>query len=179
MRQANNGLNLSPIINILTQMQTIPLDLAFETSCERMTRDRKARLPVSSSSSTSRPKLVGRGLPSASIGKQKNKRRMAMDGGNPEDLAVGCMLSIRTTLGDEFEGQVITFDRPSNILVLQESSNTGPRRNIRLLKANYIKDFTFLGQSEDPLDPNSCFVDLTALQAREELALRFAFHIWI
>ncbi|CAI0386445.1 unnamed protein product [Linum tenue] len=28
------------------------------------------------------------------------------------------MLSIKTTLGDEFDGQVITFDRPSNILVL-------------------------------------------------------------
>ncbi|CAI0386095.1 unnamed protein product [Linum tenue] len=38
--------------------------------------------------------------------------------GSNEDFAVGCMLSIKTTLGDEFDGQVITFDRPSNILVL-------------------------------------------------------------
>ncbi|XP_027347187.1 protein LSM12 homolog [Abrus precatorius] len=99
-----------------------------------------------------------------------------MEGGNnnPEDLAVGCLLSIRTTLGDEFEGQVITFDRPSNILVLQEGSKSGPRRNIRLLKANYIKDFTLLGQAEDPLDPNNCYLDLTALQAREDVAIRQA-----
>ncbi|RDY12497.1 Protein LSM12-like protein, partial [Mucuna pruriens] len=101
-----------------------------------------------------------------------------MEGGNnnnnPEELAVGCLLSIRTTLGDEFEGQVVTFDRPSNILVLQEASKPGPRRNIRLLKANYIKDFTFLGQAEDPLDPNNCYLDLTALQAREEVAIRQA-----
>ncbi|XP_061358697.1 uncharacterized protein LOC133302895 isoform X2 [Gastrolobium bilobum] len=98
-----------------------------------------------------------------------------MDGGNNvEELAVGCLLSIRTTLGDEFEGQVVTFDRPSNILVLQERSKPGPRRNIRLLKANYIKDFTFLGQHDDPLDPTNCFLDLTALQAREELAIRQA-----
>lgn len=100
-----------------------------------------------------------------------------MEGGNsnnnPEDLAVGCLLSIRTTLGDEFEGQVVTFDRPSNILVLQEPSKHGPRRNIRLLKANYIKEFTFLGQAEDPLDPTNCFLDLTALQAREEVAIRY------
>ncbi|KAF7809259.1 protein LSM12-like protein [Senna tora] len=101
---------------------------------------------------------------------------MAMDGSNPEELAVGCLLSIKTTLGDEFEAHVITFDRPSNILVLQEPSSKppGPRRNIRLLKANYIKEFTFLGQAEDPLDPNNCFIDLTALQAREEVALRQA-----
>ncbi|MED6143639.1 hypothetical protein PIB30_007942 [Stylosanthes scabra] len=100
-------------------------------------------------------------------------------GGNPEELAVGCMLSIRTTLGDEFEGQVVTFDRSSNILVLQEAPSKagpgpGPRRNIRLLKANYIKDFTFLGHADDPLDPNNCFLDLAALQAREELAIRQA-----
>lgn len=42
----------------------------------------------------------------------------AMDGSNAEDLAVGCFLSIKTTLGDEFQGHVITYDRQSNILVL-------------------------------------------------------------
>ncbi|OAY79269.1 hypothetical protein ACMD2_00080 [Ananas comosus] len=41
-----------------------------------------------------------------------------MDGTNGEDLAVGCFLSLRTTLGDEVEGQIITFDRLSNILVI-------------------------------------------------------------
>ncbi|KDP21310.1 hypothetical protein JCGZ_21781 [Jatropha curcas] len=93
---------------------------------------------------------------------------------NSEDFAVGCLLSIKTTLGEEFEGQVITFDRPSNILVLQEGSKTGPRRNIRFLKANYIKEFSFLGQAEDPLDVKKCYIDLHSLQAREELALRQA-----
>nr|AFK36050.1 unknown [Lotus japonicus] len=91
-----------------------------------------------------------------------------------EELAIGCILSIRTTLGDEFEGQVVTFDRPSNILILQQGSKHGPHRNFRLLKANYIKDFTFLGQAEDPLDPTNCFLDLTALQAREVVAIRQA-----
>ncbi|CAN1311089.1 Protein LSM12 homolog A [Linum perenne] len=45
-----------------------------------------------------------------------------MEGSNisSEDFAVGCLLSIKTTLGEEFEGQVITFDRPSNILAREE-----------------------------------------------------------
>lgn len=90
-----------------------------------------------------------------------------------EDFAVGCLLSIKTTLGEEFEAQVITFDRSSNILVLQEPSKPGPHRNLRLLKANYIKDFKFLGQSDDPLDPNNFFVDLSALQAREDVAIKW------
>ncbi|XP_047321937.1 protein LSM12 homolog [Impatiens glandulifera] len=103
---------------------------------------------------------------------------MAMEGNsNGEEFAVGCILSIKTTLGDEFEGQVIAFDRPSNILVLQEGikvAAAGPKRNIRLLKANYIKDFSYLGQGEDPLDATKCYFDLNALQAREQSAVRQA-----
>ncbi|XP_061985517.1 uncharacterized protein LOC133704644 [Populus nigra] len=91
-----------------------------------------------------------------------------------EDFAVGCLLSIKTTLGEEFEGQVMTFDRPSNILVLQEGPKHGPKRNIRFLKANFIKEFSFLVQAEDPLDIKKCYIDLHSLQAREELALRQA-----
>lgn len=57
---------------------------------------------------------------------------------------------------------------------LQEGvkSGAGPKRNIRLLKANHIKDFNFLGQGEDPLDVKKCFLDLNTLQAREESAIR-------
>ncbi|XP_059648978.1 uncharacterized protein LOC132294945 [Cornus florida] len=95
---------------------------------------------------------------------------------NSEEFGVGCILSIKTTLGDEFDGQVITFDRPSNILILQEglNSGSGPRRNIRLLKANYIKEFSYLGKAEDPLDLKKCYLDLPSLQAREESAIRQA-----
>ncbi|CAO2841816.1 unnamed protein product [Amaranthus hypochondriacus] len=100
-----------------------------------------------------------------------------------EGFAVGCVLAIKTTLGEEFEATVITFDRLSNILVLlvfsfygilQEGSKSGSRKNIRLLKANYIKEFTFLHQVEDPLDIKSCYLDLASLQAREEAAIRQA-----
>ncbi|XVF84905.1 hypothetical protein PTKIN_Ptkin17bG0077000 [Pterospermum kingtungense] len=91
-----------------------------------------------------------------------------------EEFAVGCLLSIKTTLGDEFEGQIISFDRLSNILVLQEGPKSGPRRNIRLLKANYIKEFSLLRQDEDPLDVKKSFLDLPSLQAREDSAIRKA-----
>ncbi|RXI06673.1 hypothetical protein DVH24_025809 [Malus domestica] len=47
---------------------------------------------------------------------------MAMDGSNMEELAIRGFVSIKTMLSDEFQGQVITFDRPSNIIVIQESS---------------------------------------------------------
>ncbi|KAJ0989583.1 hypothetical protein J5N97_007939 [Dioscorea zingiberensis] len=94
-----------------------------------------------------------------------------MEGSSGEELAVGCILAIKTTLGDEIEGQIIAFDRPSNFL---GTSKAGSRRNVRLLKANFIKDFTFLGRVDDPLDPKKCLLDLGGLQAREEAALRQA-----
>ncbi|KAI7728834.1 hypothetical protein M8C21_023813 [Ambrosia artemisiifolia] len=100
-----------------------------------------------------------------------------MDGtSSGDEFAVGCLLSIKTTFGDEFEGQIITYDRPSNIIVLQEGLKSSPqsRRNIRLLKANYIKEFSFLGQSEDPLDLKNCYVDLNSLQSKEDAAVRQA-----
>ncbi|ONI30559.1 hypothetical protein PRUPE_1G258500, partial [Prunus persica] len=94
-------------------------------------------------------------------GKTKKIRGMAMDGSNAEELAIGCFVSIKTTLSDEFQG-------------LQEGSKGGSRRNIRLLKANYIKELSYLGQAEDPLDVKNCYLDLNSLRAREELAIRQA-----
>ena len=49
---------------------------------------------------------------------------MEADGNN--DFAVRCRLNIKTTTGDKFEAEVIKFDKPSNIVVLQESAGTGP-----------------------------------------------------
>ncbi|KAL8052583.1 hypothetical protein ABFX02_05G014300 [Erythranthe guttata] len=93
-----------------------------------------------------------------------------------EEFAVGCVLSIKTTLGEEFQAQVIAFDRPSNLLILQEGAKSGggARKDIRLIKANYIKEFSYLGQGDDPLDVKRCFLDLNSLQAREESAIRQA-----
>ncbi|KAL4185444.1 hypothetical protein AMTRI_Chr10g5980 [Amborella trichopoda] len=85
-------------------------------------------------------------------------------------MGVGCLLWIKTSLGDEFQGQLLTFDRPSDMLM----SDNGSRQNLRLLKASYIKEFTLLGHAEDPIDLSKCSIDLNSLQAREESAIRQA-----
>ncbi|KAL3835539.1 hypothetical protein ACJIZ3_010275 [Penstemon smallii] len=84
-----------------------------------------------------------------------------------EEFAVGCILSIKTTFGEEFQAQLWKIQDGVK-------SGSGAKRNIRLLKANYIKEFAFLGQGEDPLDANKCVVDLNAVQAKEESAIRQA-----
>ena len=48
----------------------------------------------------------------------------------------------------------------------------GERRNVRVLKANYIQEFSVVGKYDDPLDPAGCVLDLAAIHAREEAALR-------
>ena len=35
-----------------------------------------------------------------------------------EEFAVGVVISAKTTLGEEFEGQIVSFDRPTNLLVI-------------------------------------------------------------
>ncbi|GLU03054.1 hypothetical protein SLE2022_202720 [Rubroshorea leprosula] len=57
-----------------------------------------------------------------------------------EEFAVGSSLCIKTTFGEEFEGQ----------------------------------DFKFLDQGEDPLESRKCCLDITTLQAKEEIAIRQA-----
>ncbi|EPS65234.1 hypothetical protein M569_09547, partial [Genlisea aurea] len=95
---------------------------------------------------------------------------------NDEEFAAGFVLSIETTLGEEFQAQVIAFDRASNLLILQDGVKSGidQKRTVRLLKANFIKDFTVVGQGKDPLDAKKCFLDLNAIQAREGTAIRQA-----
>ncbi|CAD6242457.1 unnamed protein product [Miscanthus lutarioriparius] len=110
-----------------------------------------------------------------------------------EEFAIGVVISAKTTLGEEFEGQIVAFDRPSNLLVIhilpkslmlltrisisQEGvgrAERGERRNVRVLKANYIREFSVVSKGDDPLDPAGCMLDLNAIYAREDAALRQA-----
>ncbi|WVZ73717.1 hypothetical protein U9M48_021996 [Paspalum notatum var. saurae] len=108
-----------------------------------------------------------------------------------EEFAVGVVISAKTTLGEEFEGQIVAFDRPSNLLVIHilpkslvlltphlhegvGRAERGERRNVRVLKANYIREFSVVSKGDDPLDPDGCMLDLNAIYAREDAALRQA-----
>jgi hypothetical protein len=52
----------------------------------------------------------------------------------------------------------------------------GERRNVRVVKANYIREFSVVSKGDDPLDPSGCMLDLDAIYAREEAALRCVIH---
>lgn len=50
-----------------------------------------------------------------------------MEGGG-EEFAIGVLISVKTTLGEEFEGQIVSFDRPTNLLVIHILSKSLPIR---------------------------------------------------
>lgn len=52
------------------------------------------------------------------------------------------------------------------------TAEKGERRNVRVLKANYIREFSVVSKGDDPLDPAGCMLDLNAIYAREDAALR-------
>eukprot|EP00246_Nothoceros_aenigmaticus_P011899 TRINITY_DN342_c0_g1_i2.p1 TRINITY_DN342_c0_g1~~TRINITY_DN342_c0_g1_i2.p1 ORF type:complete len:123 (-),score=13.57 TRINITY_DN342_c0_g1_i2:721-1089(-) len=97
-----------------------------------------------------------------------------MDSSARPDFIVGCRLAIKTTIGDDIEGQVLTFDKASSVVVLQESGGPGPRRNLRFLKTDYIKDSLIIGRAEETFDVTNSFLDISSLRLREENALRQA-----
>ncbi|KAI4996209.1 hypothetical protein ZWY2020_046800 [Hordeum vulgare] len=78
-----------------------------------------------------------------------------------EEFAVGVVISAKTTLGEESQEGVGRAER-------------GEGRNVRVLKANYIQEFSVAGKYGDPLDPAGCVLDLAAIHAREEAALSMA-----
>lgn len=56
--------------------------------------------------------------------------------------------------------------------VTSGSNKLGVKRNVRLLKVNYIKEFRFWGKGDDPINAGRCYIDLSNVVAREEAAVR-------
>uniref|UniRef100_A0A453PKQ0 LSM12 LSM domain-containing protein n=1 Tax=Aegilops tauschii subsp. strangulata TaxID=200361 RepID=A0A453PKQ0_AEGTS len=72
-----------------------------------------------------------------------------------EEFAVGVVISAKTTLGEEFEGQIVSFDRPSNLLVIHilPKSPFAPRLRLHAVYFCLLLYFRVL---------RGCFVSMTA-----------------
>ncbi|CAM6041098.1 unnamed protein product [Sphagnum compactum] len=105
---------------------------------------------------------------------------MEVTGGG--EYVVGCRLAIKTTFGEDIEGAVLAYDNSSKIVVIHiflsdligSEGSSGPRRNLRFLKVNYVKDVTLLGQADEQFELKNPYLDMTSLRNREEAAIRQA-----
>jgi len=109
----------------------------------------------------------------------------AWDGGPPRsamlaaDLSalreashVGAKLKLRTLLGEDVAGELFAYDKVTGMLVIQEKGES--KGNMRLLKANSIKEVEILEKLAEPAELKLPAVDLRRLQAREAAALKAA-----
>ncbi|XP_010533046.1 PREDICTED: uncharacterized protein LOC104808902 [Tarenaya hassleriana] len=97
-------------------------------------------------------------------------------GGEGEKFSVGNVYSVKVVTGDEFQGIVMAYDPNPNFVVFEEGLKPKPghSKSTRMVNANFITEFTYLGRSEDPLVTSQCSVDLAGLQSKEANAVRQA-----
>ncbi|GAQ84978.1 hypothetical protein KFL_002150140 [Klebsormidium nitens] len=93
---------------------------------------------------------------------------------NGADYPVGARIAFSTTLGEDFEGELILHDRNSRTLVLQEIGSSGSKRSLRFLKTSCVRDWKQVGQGGDLPDLRNLRVDQTLVQQREEAAIKQA-----
>jgi hypothetical protein len=91
---------------------------------------------------------------------------------NGTDYPVGARIALSTTLGEDFEGEIVMHDRNSKTLVLQEIGSSGVKRSLRFLKTSSIKDWRQVGLAGDLPDLRSLRIDQTLLQQKEEAAIK-------
>ncbi|XP_073388471.1 uncharacterized protein [Physcomitrium patens] len=99
---------------------------------------------------------------------------MESAGSAGREFAEGCKLQIKTTLGDHIEGHVLTYDRSTNIVVIQEGDSVDGRRNLRFLKTTLVKDVKLVGHVQDAFDLKYSQTDMKSLRDREEAAIKQA-----
>ncbi|KAF6175907.1 hypothetical protein GIB67_003395 [Kingdonia uniflora] len=89
-----------------------------------------------------------------------------------EEFEPGVILSIKTTLEDEFVSMIMAFDRPSGMVALIDNEgsegSSSRSRNMRILTVNCIVEFRILGQREVPR------INLKAIRERAESVVRKA-----
>eukprot|EP00030_Apusomonadida_sp_AF-17_P000900 a177275_154.p1 GENE.a177275_154~~a177275_154.p1 ORF type:complete len:190 (-),score=59.47 a177275_154:229-765(-) len=64
------------------------------------------------------------------------------------DDAVGLRLRVTTTLGETFEQTLFAYDRETELAVFQDTSGF-PKRNVRVLKTEFIRDVAVTGEHSD------------------------------
>jgi len=92
-----------------------------------------------------------------------------MDETRSPDWIVGLIVKIKTSLGEEVEGEIFSFDNNTNCVVLldiltshfvicfkslilthkQRHKHSTIKKNFRLLKTSFVKEIQYLGKAEN------------------------------
>jgi len=73
-----------------------------------------------------------------------------MDEKRGPEWIVGLIVKIKTSLGEEVEGEIFSFDNNTNCVVLVEhQKHSTLKKNYRLLKASFVKEIQYVGRAEN------------------------------
>lgn len=96
-------------------------------------------------------------------------RRMATD---LEFFNVGTLVSCKTCLDKEIEGEVLAFDANTRMLILKSESSCGRtnQNNVHMLNLGFVSDIQVRRESKDkPPEPNSLNIQRLNARAREQI----------
>jgi len=90
------------------------------------------------------------------------------------ESVIGIRVRIKTTLGDEFEGEIFSYDVNTNcVVVSQTSSHSTLKKTFRVIRTPFIKEITCLGtQKPETVDTNLPPVNIQKIRFKQEQALR-------
>jgi len=93
---------------------------------------------------------------------------------NSVESIIGLKVKIKTTLGEDVEGEIFSYDTVTNCVVLtQQSSHSTLKKTYRILKTSFVKEIQYLGKSPSAVvDLNLPPVNIQKIRSKEEMVLR-------
>jgi len=86
---------------------------------------------------------------------------------------IGLQVKLKTTLGEEIEGEIFNYDSSTKcVIVSQQSSHSTIKKSFRILKASFVKEIQYLGRSSSVENLVLPSVNISKLRSKEEIALR-------
>eukprot|EP01102_Stenamoeba_stenopodia_P006007 TRINITY_DN1671_c0_g1_i1.p1 TRINITY_DN1671_c0_g1~~TRINITY_DN1671_c0_g1_i1.p1 ORF type:complete len:193 (+),score=24.52 TRINITY_DN1671_c0_g1_i1:42-581(+) len=88
----------------------------------------------------------------------------------PSEWLIGVLVRIKTTLGEDIEGEIFSYDTTTNTVILQETSTlSSTRKNFRILKTSFVKEVQVLSKN-GAVDtfPDLPSVNIYRIKSREE-----------
>jgi len=89
------------------------------------------------------------------------------------DWIIGLIVKVKTSLGEELEGEIFSYDNNTNCVVLVEHQvHSTLKKNYRLLKTSFIKEIQYVGKAEKVIDLEPPPVNINKIRQKEAKVLR-------
>eukprot|EP01114_Cavostelium_apophysatum_P019033 TRINITY_DN6009_c0_g1_i1.p1 TRINITY_DN6009_c0_g1~~TRINITY_DN6009_c0_g1_i1.p1 ORF type:complete len:182 (-),score=32.18 TRINITY_DN6009_c0_g1_i1:18-563(-) len=99
---------------------------------------------------------------------------MDATGERKNEWVIGIQVRIKTTLGEEVEGEIFSYDATTSTVVLQQTLvHSTLKKNFVILKTNFIKEIEYLGKEKSSDDLQSLPpVNIARIKSKASTVLR-------